>query len=198
MPVWRNCWRLAPSARRRWVAKYYFYTRREGNQNQPILYVREGLQGNDRVLVDANNGVRRDNCSRLVVCVGGRQVRRLWNVGERLRDQYAARDRDRHPQLLPDTIERTRAASLAWKLDNSGFYYTRYPKKGEVPAGQEMYYRHVFYHALGTDPARDPLIFGEGRDPEWWPNVSLSEDGRWLLIIELGTAGLKPNCFCRI
>ena len=25
--------------------KYYFHTRREGNQNQPILYVREGLNG---------------------------------------------------------------------------------------------------------------------------------------------------------
>ena len=34
--------------------------------------------------------------------------------------------------VLPDTIERTRAASIAWKLDNSGFYYTRYPKKGDV------------------------------------------------------------------
>jgi prolyl oligopeptidase len=34
--------------------KYYFHTRREGNQNQPILYVREGLQGDDRVLVDVN------------------------------------------------------------------------------------------------------------------------------------------------
>src|SRR6195256_5064452 len=38
--------------------KYYFHTRREGNQNQPILYVREGLNGGlndeDRVLVDVN------------------------------------------------------------------------------------------------------------------------------------------------
>src|SRR6202171_1309142 len=37
---------------------YYFHTRREGNQNQPILYVREGLNGGlhdeDRVLVDVN------------------------------------------------------------------------------------------------------------------------------------------------
>jgi prolyl oligopeptidase len=87
-------------------------------------------------------------------------------------------------KLLPDSIERTRAASLAWKPDNSGFFYTRYPKKGDVPEGQEVYYRRVFYHALGGDPAHDPLIFGEGRDPEWWPNVSLSEDGRWLLINE--------------
>src|ERR1039457_3155239 len=41
---------------------YYFHTRREGTQNQPILYVREGVNGRgddrlaekDRVLVDVN------------------------------------------------------------------------------------------------------------------------------------------------
>ena len=58
--------------------------------------------------------------------------------------------------VLPDTIERTRAASVAWLPDNSGFYYTRYPEKGEVPAGQEMYNRHVFFHELGAKP---PAIF---------------------------------------
>ena len=86
-------------------------------------------------------------------------------------------------KLLPDTIARTRAASLAWKPDDSGFYYTRYPKPGDVAAGQEMYNRHVFYHPLGGDPAKDPLIFGEGRDPQDWPNVALSNDGRWLSIM---------------
>ena len=33
---------------------YYFYTRREGMQNQPVLYVREGLTGTDRTLLDVN------------------------------------------------------------------------------------------------------------------------------------------------
>src|SRR6185436_16082164 len=32
----------------------YFYTRRTGKQNQPVLYVRDGLEGTDRVLVDVN------------------------------------------------------------------------------------------------------------------------------------------------
>jgi prolyl oligopeptidase len=45
-----------------------------------------------------------------------------------------------------------------------------------------MYNRHVFFHDLGTDPETDDLIFGEGRDPEDWPSVFLSNDGRWLLI----------------
>ena len=85
--------------------------------------------------------------------------------------------------VLPDTIERTRAASIAWTPDNSGFYYTRYPKKGDVPDGQEMYNRHVFYHVLGDDPTNeDKPIFGEGRDAEDWPSVHLSSDGHWLLI----------------
>src|SRR5205085_878654 len=32
----------------------YFYTKREGTQNQPILYVREGIKGKDRMLLDIN------------------------------------------------------------------------------------------------------------------------------------------------
>src|SRR5271156_6899972 len=38
--------------------KYYFHTRRDGNQNQPVLYVREGangaFNGEDRALLDVN------------------------------------------------------------------------------------------------------------------------------------------------
>ena len=165
--------------------KYYFHTRREGNQNQPILYVREGLNGDDKVLVDANQ-----------MSADGTVALDWWYASED--GKYVAYGTSPSGsevstlqvietatgKLLPDSIERTRAASLAWKRDNSGFFYTRYPKKGDVPAGQEVYYRHVFYHGLGTDPAQDPLIFGEGRDPEWWPNVNLSDDGRWLLIDE--------------
>ena len=163
--------------------KYYFYTRREGKQNQPIVYVREGVEGKDRVLFDANQLAAdgtialdwyqpSENGKYLVygTSPSGSEMSTLHIVETKT------------GTLLPDTIERTRAASIAWTHDNSGFYYTRYPNKGDVPEGQEMYNRHVFYHELGRDPATDPLIFGEGRDPEDWPNVSLDNDGRLLLI----------------
>jgi prolyl oligopeptidase len=179
--------------------KYYFHTRRDGKQNQPVLYVREGLNGafngEDRVLLDVNQ---------------------LADDGTVALDWWYASDDGKYVaygmspsgseistlrvietasgKLLPDSIDRARAASLAWKPDNSGFFYTRYPKKGDVPEGQEVYHRHVFYHALGTDPAQDALIFGDGRDPEAWPNVNLSEDGRWLLINE-GYGWTKTEMF---
>ncbi len=163
--------------------KYFFYTKREGTQNQPILYVREGLHGQDRVLVDVNS-----------LAADGTVALDWWEPSEDGR--YVAYGTSPSGsemstlhvietatgKLLPDSIERTRAASVAWKLDNSGFYYTRYPKKGEVAEGQEMYNRHIFYHTLGSDSAKDPLIFGEGRDPADWPDVQISNDGHWLLI----------------
>jgi prolyl oligopeptidase len=163
--------------------KYYFYTKREGSQNQPVLLVRDGLQGTDRTLVDVNQ-----------LASDGTVALDWWQPSED--GKYVAygtspsgdEDSTLHiidtasGKLLPDTIPHARAASVAWKLDNSGFYYTRYPKKGEVPEGQDVYNRHVFYHDLGADPANDPLIFGEGRDPQDWPDVQLSNDGHWLLI----------------
>ncbi len=165
------------------AGKYYLYARRDGMQNQPVLYVREGLEGKDRVLVDANQ-----------LAADGTVALDWYHPSEN--GKYAAYGTSpsgsemstlhiietKTGQLLPDTIERTRYASVAWMLDNSGFYYTRYPKKGEVAAGQENYNRHVFYHQLGDDPAKDALIFGEGRDPEDMIDVKLSNDDRWLII----------------
>jgi prolyl oligopeptidase len=165
------------------AGKYYFYTRRDGMQNQPILYVREGLDGKDRVLVDANQ-LAADGTIALDWYEPSEHGKYLvYGVspsGSEMSTLHIIETKTGN--ALPDTIERTRAASIAWKLDNSGFYYTRYPKKGDVAEGQEMYNRHVFYHELGTDPAADPPIFGEGRDPEDWPGVSLDNDGRFLLI----------------
>jgi prolyl oligopeptidase len=181
------------------AGRYYFYTRREGMQNQPVLYVREksplkpkeglngaptdSMDGPDRVLVDANQ-LAADGTVALdwfQPSENGKYVAYGTSAsGSEMSTLHVIETAT--GTILPDTIERTRAASIAWLPDNHGFYYTKYPTAGEVPAGQEMYNRHVFYHELGDDPVHDDAIFGEGRDPEDWPNVSLSHDGRWLLI----------------
>ncbi len=177
------------------AGKYYFYAKREGMQNQPVLYVREGIDGQDRVLVDANQ-----------LASDGTISLDWWEPSEN--GHYVAYGTSpsgsemstlhiietKTGKLLPDTIERTRACSVAWLHDNSGFYYTRYPKKGDVPAGQEMYNRHVFLHLIGADASTDPVIFGEGRDPEDWPTLQLSNDGRWL-VIDVGQGWTKSELF---
>jgi prolyl oligopeptidase len=162
---------------------YYFYLRRDGSQNQPALYARQGLNGKDRVLVDPNT-LAADATISLdwwYPSHDGKYVAYGTSPsGSEISTLYVVETAT--GKNLADVIPQTRAASLAWKHDNSGFYYTRYPKKGDVAAGGEMYNRHVFYHALGSAPAADAQIFGSGRDPQEWPGIVLSDDDRWLLI----------------
>jgi prolyl oligopeptidase len=165
------------------AGRHYFYTKRDGTQNQPVLYVRDELNGSDRVLVDANQ-LAADGTIALdwfQPSYNGKYVAYGTSPsGSEMSTLHVVETKT--GTELPDTIERTRAASIAWLHDNSGFYYTRYPKKGDVPAGQEMYNRHVFFHLLGSPVDSDDPIFGEGRDPEDWPSISLSNEGRWLVI----------------
>ena len=112
-----------------------------------------GADGADRALVDVN-GERADGTRALdwwfpsddgaLVAYGVSDDGSEESV-LRVRDVATGKDR-------ADEIPRARACSLAWTPDGRGFYYTRYPAPGEVPAGEEKYHRAVFHHRLGDDP----------------------------------------------
>jgi prolyl oligopeptidase len=168
----------------------YFYERRHGWQNQAVVYVREGRQGEERPLIDVN-ALAPDGTVALdwwYPSEDGRYV--AFGISPNGSELSALQVIEvESGKLRPEKIERTRAASVAWLPDSSGFYYTRYPRPGDVPAGEEMYHRRVFFHELSssgnTDRAQDPLIFpsdGIELAPQHWPNVSISNDGRWLLV----------------
>ena len=191
----------------------FFYVRRDGKQNQPVLYVREGATGKDRTLLDVNE-LAPDGTVALdwfYPSPDGRflaygtspngseistlEIMEVTDVRGPQEDKTDSEKQLEHAsvRLLPEKIWRTRAASVAWLPDSSGFFYTRYPRPGDVPPGEEVYHRHVFLHKIGepgnTDGMKDTEIFGHGMHPEHWPSVKLSEDGRWLLVkVEQGWA----------
>jgi prolyl oligopeptidase len=76
-----------------------------------------------------------------------------------------------HADAIPDT----RAASVAWLPDGSGFLYTRYPADDE-------YHRMVYRHVLGARWEDDELVWGDLPTPEAWPEVASSADGRFTLV----------------
>jgi len=170
--------------------KYYFHTRRDAGQNKPLLYVRDSLNGEDRVLLDPNT-MSADATIALdwwYSSHDGKYVAYGTSASgseeSTLRIIETATGRE-----LPDAIDRTRFASVVWLKDNSGFYYTRHPRKGDVPAGEEVYHVKAFFHQLGTDPAKDPLVFEDKRNPQFIPDLTISDDDRWLLInVEEGWA----------
>src|SRR5579863_9610425 len=140
---------------------FYFYIRREGTQNQAVLLVREGIQGKDRALVDVNQ-MSADGTVALdwwAPSDDGRYVAYGTSAGGSEESTLRIVETS-SGKLLPDTIDRARHANVTWKKDNSGFYYGRTPKKGDVPAGEEVYHVKIFYHALGSDAEKDSLVFG--------------------------------------
>jgi prolyl oligopeptidase len=160
----------------------YFYLRRDGRQNQPVLYVREGVHGEDRVAVDPN-----------ALDPAGTTALDWYYPSDdgRLLAYGLSRDGSEQSVLhvldvengtgLAERIDRTRAADLAWVPEGSGFYYTRYPAPGTVPDGEEPYHRAIYFHRLGMDPDADELVFAP-REKEHWPGMSVSPDGRWLVV----------------
>jgi prolyl oligopeptidase len=176
----------APVIKGQGKARRYFYTRRTGKQNQPVLHLREARAEphvKDRVLVDVNQ-LSVDGTRALdwwFPSEDGRYV--AYGVSSNGDEESVLRVREvATGDDLPDSITRTRGCSVAWLPDSKGFYYTRYPLAGSVPPGEEKYHRSVHFHQLGTDPALDPKIFGDGRDLKDRPSIQLSPDGRWLAI----------------
>ena len=182
----------------------YFHERRDGRQNQAVVYVREGRDGQDRALIDVN-ALAPDGTVALdwwYPCHQGRYVvfGTSANGSELSTLQVIEAGSGR---LLVEKIERTRAASVAWLPDSSGFYYTRYPRPGDVPPGEEMYNRRIFFHKLaesGNEGGRDDqLVFpsnGQQMDPQAWPGVQISNDGRWLLV-EISSGWSKTELYLK-
>ncbi len=161
----------------------YLHTKREGSQNQPTLYVREGIHGSDRPLIETS-ALSADGTTALDWWYPSWEGEKVaWGRSESGSEESVLLIRDtKTGKDLPDRIDRTRHAAVAWLPDGKGFYYSRYPEAGSVPAGEEKYFCKIFFHAIGGDPANDPLVFGEGRDKADIPVVALSPDGRWLVV----------------
>ncbi len=162
-----------------------FYKHRTGSENHSILYVQFGKDKKPEMLIDPNS-----------FSTDGTVALDWWfpspdgslvaygksSSGTERSTLYIIRTADK--KLLDDTIPNTRYAAIAWLPDNSGFYYTRFAIPGTVPAGDEDYYRRVYFHRLGDNWQNDSLIFGGNLDKTVWTNVDLSPDGSKLFCSE--------------
>jgi prolyl oligopeptidase len=64
-------------------------------------------------------------------------------------------------EVIPRVNFPTAGGDLAWAGDGRGFWYTRYPG-AERPEADRHFYMQVYFHRLGSDPAQDARVFGDG------------------------------------
>jgi prolyl oligopeptidase len=160
-----------------------FYTRRDPDNEQMVLYVKDTFDAEPRVLIDpdALGGETPVGLDWWFPSHDGTLL--AYGTSESGSEMSTLRvlnvDTLEH---LSDEIPRTRAASLGWEPDGSGFYYTRFPMPGDVPDDELFHHRTIYHHALGDDVADDPLVYEHPEDIYAWPSLSYSDDGRFLLI----------------
>lgn len=85
-------------------------------------------------------------------------------------------------ELLDGPIDRARYSPIAWLPGGEAYYYVRRLAPELVPAGEEQFHRRVWLHRVGSDPADDVLVFGEGRKATEYFGVAVSRDGRWMTV----------------
>lgn len=93
--------------------------------------------------------------------------------------------------VIDGPIDRARYSPVAWLPGGDAFYYVRRLPADQVPADERQLHRRVYLHRLGTDPSADVLVFGDGLDKTNYYGVSVSLDGRWLIVS--AAAGTAPR-----
>ena len=161
----------------------YFFARRAGNQDQPVVYMREGLGGPERLLLDPN-AMSADGTTTIdwfvpskdgTLLAYGQSSEGTETSTMRIRDIAADAD-------LADVFPKVRFANPQWLRDGSGFYYSRPRDMDSIGPGEELYNRRVYFHKLGSGPGQDRLVFGEGLEEAHIPDAALSGDERYLLL----------------
>ncbi|WP_342778783.1 prolyl oligopeptidase family serine peptidase [Phytoactinopolyspora halophila] len=85
-------------------------------------------------------------------------------------------------KIVDGPIDRARYSPIAWMPGGEAFYYVRRLAPEHVPGGEEQFHRRVYLHRVGTDTDGDVEIFGSGLDKTNYYGVSVSRDGRWLVV----------------
>lgn len=161
----------------------YFYSRNSGLQNQAVLYVRDQLNGEGRVLIDPNLWAK-DGATALGGYAPSQDgTKLLYSIQDGGTDWRTLKVLDvATGKDLGDSLEWVRGLG-SWMKDGSGFFYTRYP---EPPAGQKYQAltlnSKVYFHKLGTPQSADRLVYATPDLPKRGHYASVTDDGRWLVI----------------
>ncbi|HZL02050.1 MAG TPA: prolyl oligopeptidase family serine peptidase [Cellulomonas sp.] len=174
-----------------WRGNRQFVSRRSGDQEHAVVVVVEP-DGHERVLIDpvaldptgtttldAWQPSKEGNLLAYQVSSGGTEesVLHVLDVATGAR--------------VDGPIDRARYSPVAWVPGGESFYYVRRLPPEQLPQDERQYHRRVWLHRIGTDPAQDVEVFGAGLDRTSYYGVSVSRDGRWLIVS--ASAGTAPR-----
>ncbi len=163
---------------------YYFYFKNDGTQNQSVLYMRKGLDGESSVFLDPNKMSDEGIISlgRMSVSNDNKYMAYSISKGGSDWNEIFVKEIETGKEL-DDHIKWVKFSNISWKGD--GFYYSRYdePATGEELSGANEFHK-VYYHRLGTSQEEDELIYYNPNHPRRNYGVGTTDDERFVILSE--------------
>lgn len=147
----------------------YFYQKRLASEDVPKIYMRDGLAGEEKLLVDPGTFVKSGGPHYAIdyyaPSLDGRYV--AFGVSPAGSEDAVLHVMDTSTgKETGDTIDRAQFGSPSWLPDGRSFLYNRLQKLGPNAAPTDRYLKsRGFLHVLGSDPEKDPALFGSELSP---------------------------------
>ena len=162
----------------------YFFFKKEGLQNQSVLYMMENLEAEPKVVLDPNTFSEDGTIALSNVSVSRDGKYLAYSINDGGSDWQKIKVIELPScNPLPDEISWVKFSSIAWQ--NDGFFYSRYdePKEGSELSNINQNHK-VFYHKVGTPIETDKLIFSNSQYPLRNYSAQTTEDEKYLIIYE--------------
>nr|WP_254049918.1 prolyl oligopeptidase family serine peptidase [Novosphingobium sp. TH158] len=161
----------------------YFYMRNSGLQNQSQLFVRTGLNGAPRLLIDPNAWAK-DGATALADWAPSKNGKLLaYAIQDGGSDWRTIRVMDTTTgKVLSDEIKWAKFTGIAW-IGSKGFLYSRFPEPKPGEAFQQLNKNQaVYFHRIGTPQSADELVYATPDQPELGHSAEVTWDDRWVLL----------------
>ena len=166
---------------------WIMFFKNDGLQNQSVLYVRQGLEGEPRILLDPNK-LSTDGTIALAGNSASHDGKYLaYSLAKSGSDWNDIKILDiASGNELTDHLEWVKFSGMSWQGD--GFYYSRYnaPVKG-MELSNKNENQKVYFHKVGALQADDKLIYENPKFPQRNYGAQVTEDERFLLLYESET-----------
>jgi len=175
--------------------KYYFF-KNDGLQNQSVLYRKESLNGDAKVILDPNK-LSDDGTVALSSTSFSKNGKYLaYTISRSGSDWREIFVLDLESgKLLDDHILWAKFTDAAW--EGNGFYYSAYdaPVAGKEFSNVNEGHK-IYYHKLGDAQSNDRLVYENKAYPKRFYRASVSDDERVLFVYESGE-GKGNNLFMK-
>jgi len=170
---------------------HYFFSKNDGLQNQSVIYVQKGLEGEPEVFLDPNL-MSPDGTVRVNLIGFSRNFKyAAYSRSEAGSDWQEIRVMDVASKVeLPDRLKWVKFTGASW-TGEEGFYYSGFdaPAPGEELKGLSRFQK-IYFHKLGRPQEEDVLIYEDREHPLRYKNVWITEDEKYLILsLSEGTHG---------